>query len=244
MILQKPETTHEHKHPLIFKTSMPKVIQVPERQIAVKELLVEEHLHGVLACVYELTQYKNPLNCAPLAFAALATYESNHYNVQETQQRLLDSLRIEWELVLSMEGDCSTALLLKKLCPHTGWQCYRELMVTFESESWSLTPRSVEMCVAWAPRVTSSANVEDAFASMEDAVRRSGKSDLGSLTNLQAVHLRSVVHNMTGQEHQGHTVSLGAADFEGPEVRGLRAKLFQPTSFSGSVSIGDFLSYT
>ena len=221
----------------IYVCTHDQVIDIPARQLPVKEFLVQQHLEGLLACLYELGQYRNPLCCAPLCFAALADHSSTEYDVCQMQERVLESLKQEWELVLCMESDAQSAPLLRKLCPHTLWQSYREQMVVLEAEGWTRSKRFLEMCLAYAPPITSSANIEDSFASIQDAVNRSGKSDLGSLANIQAVHLRGCVQKMTGLPHQGRSVALNAADFEGPEIRGLRAKLFQPTSFSGSFSI-------
>ena len=69
---------------------------------------------------------------------------------------------------------------------------------------------------------------------MADAVQRTGKTDTGSLPNLQCVHIRGTNQKMTGGENQGYGLSLEANDFEGPEVRGIKPKLFLPSSFTGS----------
>ena len=56
------------------------------------------------------------------------------------------------------------------------------------------------------------------------------------MTNLQAVQIRAYGHKIVGQEKQARGISLTGTDFEDCEIRGLRPKLFQPATFTGSAS--------
>ena len=203
---------------------------------SVKEFLLEQHWEATLASLFEMLQYQSPLLCAPNAFACLACTKSERYDLHDVQTKVLKALKTEWEMLLCLEQDAEGSVLLHRLCPQTTWQSYRELMVTFERESWQLTPWSVDMVLAWFPQVNCSSNIEDSFNTMQDACNRGGKSGVSSMANLQALHIRSVTQKMTGKSFQPASVELTTEDWEGPEVRGLKPKMFQPSTFQGSSS--------
>lgn len=207
-----------------------------DRMPSVKEFLLEQHWEATLASLFEMLQYQSPLLCAPNAFACLACSKSERYDVQDLQKKVLKTLKAEWEMLLCLEQDAEGSVLVHRLCPQTRWQSYRELMVTFERESWKVTPWSVDMVLSWFPQVNCSSNVEDSFNSMADACSRAGKNGLASMANLQALHIRSVNQKMTGKSFQPSAVELETEDWEGAEVRGLRPKMFQPSTFAGSSS--------
>ena len=207
---------------------------LPRRQWSVKEYLLEQHLQGILSCLFELAQYKSPLCCLPYSAAALIAPESDHYDAQNVKNEVLQEVRREWEMTTSMEADPEASSILHRSCPQTLWQSYREIAVTAEQENYLCNDRLASLVTAWLPNINSSANVEDSFAAMQDAVARSGKADLGSLCNLQAVHIRSTNQKMTAGENRGYGISLSSHDFEGNEIRGLRPRLFLPASFNGS----------
>ena len=207
-----------------------------DRMPSVKEFLLEQHWEATLASLFEMLQYQSPLLCAPNAFACLACSKSERYDVQDLQKKVLKTLKAEWEMLLCLEQDAEGSVLVHRLCPQTRWQSYRELMVTFERESWKVTPWSVDMVLSWFPQVNCSSNVEDSFNSMADACSRAGKNGSASMANLQALHIRSVNQKMTGKSFQPSAVELETEDWEGAEVRGLRPKMFQPSTFAGSSS--------
>ena len=162
-------------------------------------VLLEQHWEATLASLFEMLQYQSPLLCAPNAFACLACTKSERYHLHDVQTKVLKALKTEWEMLLCLEQDAEGSVLLHRLCPQTTWQSYRELMVTFERESWQLTPWSVDMVLAWFPQVNCSSNIEDSFNTMQDACNRGGKSGVSSMANLQALHIRSVTQKMTGR---------------------------------------------
>ena len=209
-------------------------MHIPDRQLPMKEFLLQQHMEGIWCCMFELLQFALPLQCAPMSCAALANRQTDRYDLQSTLKDVLQNLQAEWEMVLAMEAESDTGDLLRKACPHTLWQSYRELLVTLEEEKFRTGPRSLALIEAWIPRVNNSSNVEQCFGSLADAVRRSGKSDCGSLANMTSVHVRACHQKVCGGPGQGSRLSLSTEDFEGGEVRGLRPKLFQPQSFTGS----------
>ena len=173
--------------------------------------------------------------CAPMACAALATEKSDRFETQVVAEAVMSSLQTEWDLILSMESEKESAELLHRCCPHVLHQVYRELMVTLEEERFSQTPRSLAMILAYMPSIINSSNIEQCFNTMADCIARSGKSDLGSMANLQAVHIRACAQKVCGHDGQGRAVVLDTCDWEGHEIRGLRPKLWQPQTFAGSL---------
>ena len=206
---------------------------IVQRQASVKEFLLAEHLTSMLSGMFELLQYRSPLTCAPYIAGGLLNPRWDRFDERKTKDEMMQQCQLEWEMVLAMESQEETASLLAKLTPQCGWQAYREVLCIMEEASWTSTERVQGMLTAWMPMVNSSANVEDAFSSMADAVSRSTKTNAASLANLQAVHVRACRNNMCGEPHQGRCIDLDAADWEGPEVRGLKPKLFSPSSYIG-----------
>ena len=192
-----------------------------------------QHLEGLLSCAFELTQYGSPLQVAPLSFGALACPSSNRFDVTQTKRDVLGGLQREWDLVLSAESDPGAADIMRRSCQQTLWQAYRELMCILEEEQWELTKRAVDMIISWIPKLNGSCNIEDIFCTMADSVNRSTKTDLASLPNLQAVQIRATSQKLVGGPDQARGIEVTGCDWEGPEVRGLRGKLFSPSSFTG-----------
>ena len=226
------------QHPLEYKFQPLQNLVVPQRQLAVKEFALDQHLHGMLSCVFELLQFAQPLQCAPLSSGALLSPQSDRFDAQQVSKEVMRALKEEWELVLALEAEEQTQTLLARLCPYTLSQCYREIATCLEHENWTLSERGCCLIGAYLPKISSSANVEDSFSTMADAVSRTGKSDCGSLPNLQCVHIRGVNQKMTGCDSQGQNISLDACDFEGPEIRGIKPKLFLPSSFNAGSFYG------
>ena len=199
-----------------------------------QEYLLHQHMEGIWSCMFELTQYMSTLQVCPLQFAGLACPTSSRCHVGNAKAKIMQELQHEWELVISAESDTQAAATLHRTCPQVRWQCYRELMTLFEQEEWQLSSRALALVQAWIPKLNSSANVEDIFNSMADSISRSTKTDLASMSNLQAVQIRAYQQKIIGEEHQARGIELKSHDFEGCEVRGLRTKLFLPSSFTGS----------
>ena len=188
----------------------------------------------MLSCLFEMIQYKSPLCCLPYSAGALVAPTSDRYNLEAVRNKVMEDIKQEWEMALSMEMDQEASCLLHRLCPQVLWQSYRELACTVEQENFRCSDRLQALIMAWLPLINSSANVEDCFSAMADAVARSGKTDVGSMCNLQSVHIRACCQRMADGENQGRAVHLSSHDFEGNEIRGLRPRLFLPATFSGS----------
>ena len=135
-------------------------------------------------------------------------------------------------MVLAMEKESSKSKLLDEWCPYSRFQIYRELMTSMEVAGWKLNQDLRERVLSYFPRWGSSANVEDCFAAMGDACARSGKSDMGSLNNLQVTAIRSL-YRACDKEGQPKSVSVSGSDWEGQEVRNLKQSIYNPASWSG-----------
>ena len=105
-------------------------------------------------------------------------------DVAAVKASIMQEVRREWEVVLEMEASEQLAPLLKKHCPHTDWQCYREVTTAVEEAQYTTTPACRSVLRAWFPSFTQSANVEEQFNYMQDALKRATKSQKGSMTTL------------------------------------------------------------
>ena len=241
----RTSVVEQASHPVNrFRHHEAEEFQILQRQLSVKEFLLCEHLGGMLSCIQELLQYRSPLTCAPYICGGLLNPHWERMNQQKTTEHILSEAQREWEMIICMESQEDSSNLLQKMTPQCRWQSYRETLTCLEMADWQVTDRVRGILQAYLPKINGSANVEDSFNSMEDCVRRSGKSDSGSLPNMQAVHMRATKKNMCGQRNQGQSIELHAGDFEGAEVRGIRPKLFSPSSYnrSDSKSILDQIS--
>lgn len=182
-----------------------------------------------------MTSYRLYLKACPAVTAALLCEEAfdQVQDVTSVKRQILNELRREWEVVLEMEASTELKPLLKKHCPHTEWQCYREVMLAAEEAQYTTTPACLEVLRAWFPSFTQSANVEEQFGYMQDALKRAGKSQKGSMTTLSSVAVKALNQKVL-QEGQAQPVTLSAKDWEGPMTRGVRQKIFTPEAYSGS----------
>ena len=177
-----------------------------------------------LACVFELLEYALPHKLSPTKFAALAVCK-----VPATTSRLIEELKEEWSTVLTMEASAEAAQLLHSQCRYVLCQNFRELHCCLEKSNQTLSPDMSSTILAWNPPLQSSSNLENVFADMQSAVRRSGKADGGSLANLMAVAIRGLAHRMDTSD-SGQPLMLSSEDFRGAEVAGLKSKMWSPAS--------------
>ena len=190
-------------------------------------------LDATLSCVAEMQSYSLHLLSAPANAASLLVDAYEGHDVNALHCKVLLDMKQEWSLVLAMERHKELSRLLQAHCPYVRYQCYREIMSTAEKGNFKLTTELKDVIGAWFPRLTQSANVEDVFNSLQDAVKRSTRTDCGSMANLSAVAVRSCYNKLSDGEGQGFSVRLEDSDFEGSLVRGLKARIFSPESCHG-----------
>ena len=205
------------------------------RRCGSRQDLLRYFLDAALANVHEITSYRLYLKSCPAVMAALLCEEPFEEvpDVAAVKASIMQEVRREWEVVLEMEASEQLAPLLKKHSPHTDWQCYREVMTAVEEAQYTTTPACRSVLRAWFPSFTQSANVEEQFNYMQDALKRATKSQKGSMTTLSSVAVKALNQKVL-QEGQAQPVTLSAKDWEGPMTRGVRQKIFSPESFSGS----------
>ena len=203
-------------------------MQRPESDYA----LLNSCIDAFLAECYELRLYALQLESAPNAFSGLGAPGLSKTTKESLESRLLR----EWEVVLQMEATKESAQVLKMLCPHTQRQCYRELCIALElcrnpGERWHQDLQS--LISAYFPDVGNSANVEQIFAQLQDAVNRSCKPDVGSMSNLMAVCVRAMQNRVCNQS-DCTPVTLATQDWEGKATRALKPKIWSPAFASPS----------
>ena len=213
-----------------------KELRINARRISVHQDLLRDHLDLALSCIQEMWSYMCYLQSTPGVCASLLLTASSLPNVEKIQREAVRRIESDWATVLAMEASASSAKLLHQLCPQSLWQVFREVCCALEESSGQVSHVVRQVVQAWFPLLSFSANIEDQFASLEDSVKRGNKSQMSSIANLSTVAVRSLYHGMLDGEHQASSVKLTDGDFQGCSIRGLKAKLFQADTFTGSYS--------
>ena len=214
---------------------------ISHRRPAVQEDLVQDHFMALLAVIFEMSMYVLYLRSSPARFAALLIDPKGDLQTAKLQDELMKDMKKEWETIVQMENTESSNQLLQQRCSFTRWVCYREPMTCLELERWSMTDKAKALLLSWHPGLAFSANVEQVFAAVEDSSRRAVKNFKASMANLQCLSIRAVEQKVAAsdtQEEAGNTdraraIKLGVEDFEGNEVRALKASVWKPTSCTG-----------
>ncbi|CAE7336219.1 unnamed protein product [Symbiodinium microadriaticum] len=184
-----------------------------------------QHLHKVLpecltmflGMTHELNQYGLYLCSMPAQSAGLLSSKAE----DEAKSAILESMSREWKLVLSLEAKPQARILLHQHCGYVLYQQYRELMGCFERSGFKLTRDSTDLLHAWFPEVPWSANLESVFGEMQHAIRRSGKADVGSLSNLMSVAIRGLERRVfTDPEENPKPLRLVPDDWDGDSKGG------------------------
>ena len=179
-----------------------------------------------LASVHEMEQYALYLRSAPSKAAGLLSSTED----KETKDQIIDEMKQEWAVAQAMESVPSAAAVLKANCLYCSFQSYREVMSGREKSNWVLTEDCRALIAAWFPSYCWSAGIESVFADMQDACKRTGRQDCGSLCNLHAVGVRSLQNRLcVPDEAPGH-VQLQEDDWQGTQALGVKPKAFCPSS--------------
>ena len=189
------------------------------------EKVLSESVTMALACTHELLEYGLYHRTAPGKFGALLAATST-----ERISELMQELREEWDMILSMEACKESSNLLHQQCRFVLHQSLRELLSCAEQNQWSLNDSLKAMISSWHPTIQSSANLESVFGDLASAVQRSGRADMGSIAGLMCVGIRGLLHRMGEDPDCGRPLMLEDADFHGVEVPALKAKLWSPSS--------------
>ena len=191
--------------------------------------LIHDVFDAFLCCMHELRMYSLKLENAPDMFAALVAPGIT----EGTFARLVSKLLEEWRLVLLMESEQDSSECLGMLCPYTRYQPYRDLCTCLEMYEAKKAPETrqhlVNMASAYFPAIAYSSNVEQVFSHIQDSVNRAQKPDMGSMANLMSVALRAVEHRVSANSTMEH-VRIQPEDWDGKATRGLKAKIWSPSS--------------
>ncbi|CAE7840654.1 unnamed protein product [Symbiodinium sp. CCMP2592] len=171
------------------------------------------------------------LRSSPARFAALLVDPKDDLQMAQVQDEIMKSIKLEWTTIVDMENKESSNQLLQQKCGFTRWLCYREPMSCLELEKWSMTDKAKALLLSWHPGLAFSANVEQVFAAVEDGCKRGVKNLKASMANLQCLSIRAVEQKVAlnekrqqaGETDRPRSVKLGVEDFEGSEVRALKA---------------------
>ena len=180
----------------------------------------------LLASIHEMLQYVLYLRSAPAKAAALLSTVED----EPTKNAVLKELEQEWRLVLALEDTPLGASLLRQHCSFCSFQQYREVMTMYEKNAWKMTAETAALTASWFPPTAWSASLESIFGDLQDAVKRSGRSDCGSLPNLFAVGVRSLQNRLCLQDGSTAQVKLQADDWAGTQALGVKPKAFNPAS--------------
>ena len=199
--------------------------------------MILDHLMAVLSTIFELSMYGHNLQSSPAIEAALLVEDVDTEEMKQAQARVMEECRLQWTTVLTMENQTVSNELLLKMCPHTRFIGFRETLTALEASKWTLDPDTAALLRAWHPALAHSANVEQIFSSIEDSCKRSNKNARSSLSNLQCLCIRATEQKLTGNEpNRPKNVSLTPADYEGSDIRNVKAHVWRPESYSGSNS--------
>lgn len=204
-------------------------------QVIAVKFVRPQHLYKVLpecltmflGMTHELNQYALYLRSSPAQSAGLLSSKAE----DEAKQAILESMSREWKLVLSLEARPQARALLHQHCGYVLYQQYRETMGFFERSGFKLTRDGTELLQSWFPEVPWSANLESVFGEMQHAVRRTGKADVGSLSNLMSVAIRGLERRVfTDPDENPKPLRLVPEDWVGKQTNALKSKMFSPTS--------------
>ena len=179
----------------------------------------------LLSAMFELREYAlHHRLCPTKAAGLLATQEP------AVIATLMQEIQEEWELILKMEKRLETKQLLHSRCLYVGYQQTREVLSCAAKGNYKMTPELWSLLHAWHPQTQGSANLESIFGDLSSAIKRSGRSDCGSLANMMAVAIRGLHHRFSSDPEAGDPIHLESSDWEGREIPGLKAKIWCPSS--------------
>ena len=196
------------------------------------EEMIHDHFMCMVATLSELNMYALYLQSSPAQEAALLVETEYHPGISPVQQNILKRLEAQWDMILSLESRQDSNAMLKRLCSHTRFFNFREPLTLLAECKWQMDSRVRELLSAWHPALGLSANVEQVFNHLEDACKRSSKNATASMPCLQTLAIRSVNQRLTNGEGRARGVELAPEDFEGKQVRMIKASVWKPESLN------------
>ena len=182
-------------------------------------------------------QYGLYLKSAPASAAALIVPNAPASLVSQ----ILKGLEHERRTVQMMEKTEHGRQCVNQHCRYILYQQYRELMGVLAKHSWKMHEEVFSVLKSWFQPMASSSNIEQIFGELSWAIKKSGKSDLGSMPNMMAVAIRSLARRLCEGPECATPIQLESCDFEGREAQALKAKLWSPASAVPSLCLRSVL---
>ena len=178
---------------------------------------------------HELLEYCLYLRRAPACAAALLSPGDEQ---SSTKDKVLSSMRSEWETVLLMESKARTNSLLKDRCRFTDFQNFRELHTMMEQTQYQITDSARSLIESWHPPFSWSANLESVFADVQSAIKRTSRSEGTSMQSMMSLAVRSLDRRVCTDDASPSPMSLDPDDFLGKQTASLKQKIWCPDSCS------------
>ena len=123
-------------------------VEVSFRRTQTEENVLYECFGMMLASAHELLEYSLHLRRTPACAAALLAPGDGHASDKE---KVLLSMKNEWETVLFMESSTRTHALLKSRCRFTDFQNFREIHTMMEQCQYKVTETARSLLRGLAP---------------------------------------------------------------------------------------------
>ena len=179
----------------------------------------------MLASAHELLEYSLHLRRTPACAAALLAPGDGHASDKE---KVLLSMKNEWETVLFMESSTRTHALLKSRCRFTDFQNFREIHTMMEQCQYKVTETARSLLEAWHPPFAWSANLESIFGEVQAALKKSNRSEGASMQSMMSIAVRSLGRRVCTDETSPTPLTLSADDYLGKQTAALKSKIWCP----------------
>ena len=213
---------NEHEADVIL---LGQAFSISFRRSEMEHAILKEQLHAYLTCTHELREYMLYLQSYPNRLACLCAPSCP----ESLQEAVLAGAKREWAIVQQLESGAESLKVLNTHCLHVKFQCYRELMCVLERENFRFTDLVQTTISSWFPSFSQSSNLESIFREMEAAVKKGGAPQ-DSLANLSCVAVRALERRICCGPESAQTLTLGDSDWHGKSVRGLKERLWNPSS--------------
>ncbi|CAE7211126.1 unnamed protein product, partial [Symbiodinium sp. KB8] len=198
-------------------------LEISVRRSEIEETVLKECFGMVLASAHELEEYCLYLRRAPACAAALLSPGDEN---SSTKEKVLSSMRSEWQTVLHMESTTATNCLLKDRCKFTDFQNFREIHTMMEQSEYAVTDAARSLLESWHPPFAWSANLESVFADVQSAIKRTCSSEQTSMQSMMSLAVRSLDRRVCTDDASPTPMTLEPNDFLGKQTANLKQKIW------------------
>ena len=201
--------------------------QIHYSRTDLEQSILHEQMNAYLTAMFELLEYALYLRSFPCTCAQLVLEECS----SEDKKKVLAAAKEEWDIIVRMEARPASRTWLHQNCLHVTFQAYRELMLVLERHNFEMCSSIAQAVQAWFPGFSQSANLENIFREMEMCLRKTGFAQ-DSMPNLGCVAIRALQRRICTDTSSPTTIKLSEHDWSGRTVRGLKHRMFNPSSIS------------